>query len=503
VRRARWCGNCGEALAIPSVAVATPVRAAGRPSAGWLVALVAVLGLGSLAVTAVASLDGRISERGTLALDLPARAEVAAPEPIGGTSPPIDVAASASDVVASAPTGAAPAAGPDGSDGGAAAPSRCLDGVACRVWRVELLSGTDPGAIVTGGGAIVVPSVRGMRAYDARTGAHRWSVAVRVPGNRVVAPRAAIADGLVLIASSGERLHAYRLTDGERVWSATIDDLEQVVDARVLDGQLLVLGRRTEQRASRAVLLALDPADGWLRWRADVGGGVLTDAGPVSRDQGPGVRGHDPVDGAVRWSALEDRAVGDLRSAGPLVLATVADERLLLDGATGTQVARLPRRAMMGPLPTERATVVPGDDRALFVDGDGIAWQVPVPGGCCTGHLVGADEVTLRRSDGGLIVLDRADGSLLADHGPLEADGADLPGWLLGGLEFSAVADDLAVAPRLRVRDVRTGRLLDELPAVSPVAVLGRDVVVASYDWMLRLTPRPSRFGPTGSLRTQ
>jgi hypothetical protein len=48
-----------------------------------------------------------------------------------------------------------------------------------------------------------------------------------------------------------------------------------------------------------------------------------------------------------------------------------------------------------------------------------------------------------------------------------------------------------------------TGRLLDELPAVSPVAVLGRDVMVASDDWMLRLTPAPSRFGPTGSLLTQ
>jgi hypothetical protein len=50
---------------------------------------------------------------------------------------------------------------------------------------------------------------------------------------------------------------------------------------------------------------------------------------------------------------------------------------------------------------------------------------------------------------------------------------------------------------------VRTGRLLDELPAVSPVAVLGSDVIVASYDRMLRLTPAPSRFGPTGSLLTQ
>jgi outer membrane protein assembly factor BamB len=326
---------------------------------------------------------------------------------------------------------------------------------------------------------------------------------VRAPGNRVVAPRAAIAGGLVLVAGTGERLHAYDLDDGERRWSTTIGGLEHVRDARELDGQLLVLGARPDQRSRHTVLLALDPADGTVRWQVDVDGAILTDVGPVSQDRRAGLRGHDPRDGDARWSALQGRAIGDLRAAGPLALVAAAEERLLLDAATGEQVARLPRLPMLGPLPTETATVVPGEDRAVLVGGDGVAWDAAVAGGCCTGHLVGDDEVTLRRTDGSVLVLDRADGAVLDQRGPFDLASAEGAGWLLGGLEFSALPEEVGAEPRLRVRDVRTGRVVEELPTAAPVAVLGRDVIVASYERMLRLTPTTSRFGPTGSLRTQ
>jgi hypothetical protein len=130
-------------------------------------------------------------------------------------------------------------------------------------------------------------------------------------------------------------------------------------------------------------------------------------------------------------------------------------------------------------------------------------WDVTVPGGCCTGHLVGVDDVTLRRSDGSLLVLDRTDGGLLERRAPLHPDGDDVPGWLLGGLEFSVVPDG-GTELHFRVRDVRTGRLLlEELAAVTPVAVLGSDVLVASSDRVLRLTSRPRRSGPTGPLQAR
>jgi outer membrane protein assembly factor BamB len=453
--------------------------------AAWRGTAVAVLVV--LSVAALASVTWRPlgPERASLAFDLPARAGIPAPatdlRPEAEPSGEHDVAATGNGTV----------------------PTRCLDGVACRVWQVDLLAGTEPGGIVTGEGVVVVPSVRELRTYDARTGELRWSVAVRSPGNRVVAPRAGLAGGLVLVAGTGERLHAYGRDDGERRWSTTVAGLEQVGDAREVDGQLLVVVRRTGQRARPSSILALDPADGALRWQLDVDGAILTELGPVSTDRLGGVRAHHPQDGGVRWSAQQHRAVGEVRAAGSLVLVAAAEERLLLDGVSGAQVARLPRVAMIGPLPTEAATVVPGEDRALLVDGDGIVWDVAVDGGCCTGHLVGDGEVVVRRTDGRVLVLDRADGALLEERGPLDPGGGEVPGWLLGGLEFSAVPDEVGAEPQLRVRDVRSGRLLVELPAVSPVAVLGSDVIVASYDRMLRLTPSPSRFGPTGSLLTQ
>jgi outer membrane protein assembly factor BamB len=469
-----------------------------------VVSAAAVVGLAVAVAVAGRSLDlghelGRAldataaTDRDSLALELPGPAEVADPA-TRGDAPATDGGG----------PGAASSTGRDTPAVGVrAVPSRCLDGGACRVWEVGLPAGTDAGAIVTAAGAVVVPSVREVRTYDLRTGELRWTAGVRAAGNRVVAPRAALAGGVVLVAGADERLHAYQLHDGTRRWSAEVADLEQVVDAREVAGRLLVAGRRSAQRASRGVILAVDPADGTVDWRVDVGGVLLTDVGAVSYDRGAGLRGHDPSSGAVRWSAAHDARLGDLRAVGPYVLVAAADDRLLLDATTGRDVARVPRAPLLGPLPTEAATVVPGEDRALLVDRDGLVWEAPVAGGCCTGHLVTDDTVTLRRTDGSLLVLDRIDGALLMERDPLTGDGVEVSGWLLGGLEFTAAGDADDAGPRLRVRDLGSGRLLDELPAVTPVAVVGRDVLVASADRLVRLSPTPGRVGPTGSLRTQ
>jgi outer membrane protein assembly factor BamB len=469
---------------VHSAAAGSRSHRAVRP---WPVLMAAVVaGVAAIVLAVWQQPDLATSQRASLALDLPARAEV---------SP---AAVEARDV----PSAEVEARDVPSAEVGSVGP-HCVGGLACRVWQVDLPAGTEPGSIVTGDRTVVVPSIRELRAYDARTGASRWSVAVRAPGNRVVAPRAALAGGLVLVVGTGERLHAYDLDDGERRWSTTVKGLEHVRDARELDGQLLVLGARPDQRSRLTVLLALDPADGTVGWQIDVDGAVLTDVGPVSQDRRAGLRGHDPRDGRARWSALEGRAVGDLRAAGPLALVAAAEERLLLDAATGEQVAQLARLPMIGPLPVESATVVPGDDRAVLVDGDGVAWDAAVAGGCCTGHLVAVDEVVVRRTDGSVLVLDRDDGEVVEERAPLGTDSDEVGGWLLGSLEFSALPDEDGTDLRLQVHDLRTGRLLDELPTMAPVAVLGNDVVVASYDRMLRLTSDPNRFGPTGSLLTQ
>jgi hypothetical protein len=479
----------------PSRADAEPVRAR-RAVPDRPVLVVAVLGVAVFVLAVWQPAQPTATERGSLALELPGRAEIAAP-----ASPDGMPADGMTDEGAGAAEGAATADALRSARG--TVPPRCLGGLACRVWQVELPAGTEPGSIVTGDDVVVVPSTRELRVYDARTGTARWSVGVRAPGNRVVAPRAAIAGGLALVVGTGERLHAYDLDDGERRWSTTIGGLERLRDARDLDGQLLVLGARADQRSRHAVLLALDPADGSARWQIDVDGAILTDVGPVSQDRRAGLRGHDPRNGDARWSALPGLAIGDLRAAGPLALVAAGEERLLLDAATGEQVARLPQLPMLGPLPTETATVVPGEDRAVLVGGDGVAWDATVAEGCCTGHLVGDDEVTLRRTDGSVLVLDRADGAVLDQRGPFDLGRTEAAGWLLGGLEFTVLGEEGGAEPRLRVRDVRTGRVVEELPTAAPVAVIGRDVIVASYERMLRLTPTTSRFGPTGSLRTQ
>jgi hypothetical protein len=123
-----------------------------------------------LAAVARQPLDLGAPQHGSLALDLPTRAEVAEPAPSSGWpagDEPEEVVASEDRDVATVDV--------------RTVQPRCLDGVACRVWQVDLLTGTDPGAIMTDEDVIVVPSVRGMRAYDARTGAPRWSVVVRLP----------------------------------------------------------------------------------------------------------------------------------------------------------------------------------------------------------------------------------------------------------------------------------------------------------------------------------
>jgi hypothetical protein len=49
-----------------------------------------------------------------------------------------------------------------------------------------------------------------------------------------------------------------------------------------------------------------------------------------------------------------------------------------------------------------------------------------------------------------VLVLDRADGALLEERGPFDPDRDEVPGWLLGGLEFSAVSDEDGAELRLR-----------------------------------------------------
>jgi hypothetical protein len=280
--------------------------------------LVAALGSASLGVVVRQPLGPDGPARGSLALDLPPRTEIAVPAANG--------ASASGEEQQRAGTYPSPVRGVAPS-GTRSAPARCLDGVACRVGQVDL-----------------PPTTRGPGSC-----AGRWGV--RAPGNRVVAPRAAIAGGLVLVVGTGDRLHAYELDDGERSWSATIAGLEQVSDAREIDGQLVVLARRTGQRTTPSTLLTVDPADGAPGRELDVDAAILTAEGPVSHQRGVGLRGHDPQDGAVRWPALQDQAVGDLRPVGRLVVVAADEDWLLLDAATGEQVARLPRVAMVGPLP--------------------------------------------------------------------------------------------------------------------------------------------------------
>lgn len=141
--------------------------------------------------------------------------------------------------------------------GGARAPGRAATEGTVVVVAVD--DGSVPGLALTTGG--------GLRAWDARTGEERWRVTAPTQG-------ALVLGGLVHV-HDGFRVATLAAGTGEVRWEVTApelfhDDVAQVTGLATDGRRLLVAG--VQRATGNARLVALDPADGVVVWRADLDG---------------------------------------------------------------------------------------------------------------------------------------------------------------------------------------------------------------------------------------
>ncbi|UPW00156.1 PQQ-like beta-propeller repeat protein [Halorussus gelatinilyticus] len=122
-----------------------------------------------------------------------------------------------------------------------------------RLWRTDLGEQMVLAPTATREG-VVVPDRTGVTLLDADDGSVRWRAD---HGGNATEGAAAVAEGTVYVQSAtGGRLHALDLETGEQLWSAP--DFSEGTPV-VADG--VVYGRNYDE------LVALDAADGSVRWR--------------------------------------------------------------------------------------------------------------------------------------------------------------------------------------------------------------------------------------------
>lgn len=218
--------------------------------------------------------------------------------------------------------------------------------------------------------AVVVGSTSGLQVLDRSDGTIRWQWRT---GDEVFSPA---ADGkVVYVTDRGGRIAALGLDDGHVVW------------ARQLEGWLytpaLVAGRViTGGRAG--VVYALDRRTGEFAWTRKLDQELVFR--PVAVDDGVVVttfRGSIlrlDRDGRVRWRQ---------RDPAPSFSPTVADELLLFGGMDGVLRAR------------DKGT-------------GRLHWRVELSGPLAIPARLHGDRVAVVTPDGALVVVDAADGSVLA-----------------------------------------------------------------------------------------
>lgn len=121
-------------------------------------------------------------------------------------------------------------------------------------------------------------------------------------GGSIEAPP--VLDGEVTYIAGDVRIEARSTRTGERIW-------ETDPEASVPTGPVLACG--TLYVSTNTETLALDPGDGTVRWRADVGARASPSASPVALDDtlfivGGGVTAVDAETGRERWRAHLDHS---------------------------------------------------------------------------------------------------------------------------------------------------------------------------------------------------
>lgn len=280
-----------------------------------------------------------------------------------------------------------------------------------------------------------------------------------VPGDTAWTTAPVTDERRVYLASTADeaRVTALDARTGKRRWDTPLGRAGERVAGVATTGDALVAAT-TLDGAAGGRLVALDVADGAVRWRAPLPGPVagsptVADGAvyTATRSTDGAVYAHAP-DGTRRWRQPVDREPETAASVadGAVVVGTT-DGLVALDAADGA--VRWNGSAVAGdaccpdvqgtPAIADGTVYVPGIDEALYAvsaaDGS-VEWTAPLVedhGNAVPSPAVADGTVYVNTIHGGAIALDAADGT---ERWRTGAYGASLP---------PAVADGVVVYPRV------------------------------------------------------
>lgn len=294
------------------------------------------------------------------------------------------------------------------------------DGV--QKWRIQANRAGLSAGVGAGERTVVVATAKGeVLAFDAASGAEKWKAMV---SSEVLAPPL-VVDGVALIRSNDNRIHAFALSDGKRRWT-----YQRTAPALVLRnfGGLVTAGGTAFAGFPGGKLVAIALANGSVRWEAT----VASPRGATELERIADVTGMPVLrDRAVCAVAYQGRAAcfetlngqslwtRDVSSQAGMAIdaryAFVTDDRSSVVGLaaeTGSSLwkqDRLQWRGVSAPLSIGRAVVV-GDYQgmlhALAREDGSFVGRVATDGG-----WIAATPLSIRTSRGeGLLVQTRTGG---------------------------------------------------------------------------------------------
>ncbi len=339
---------------------------------------------------------------------------------------------------------------------GAAQPARWAE-----AWRIGY-DGGGPLAFTTAHGTVYLADGAGVRAVDERDGRVRWAFETEAPGSS----GPVLAGDLLVVADHAGAMTALAADDGSARW--TVAGLGEVSGSPLSFTENVYASVRAGQAGA---LVALDPATGRERWRADLGAGafgapvaaghVVAVTGVDGATSAAVVRGFDAVTGTRLWQSDPADRLG--------VRATGRDLFYAMSQATGDLVA-----------------IDPAGREVWRYDPGPTVWSVdpPVVAGdvVYVGMGIGSNSQTPPTPPRpGVVALDAATGNVVWKT---EIAGGAGQGPVVAG-DVLAV---LGSSPRTPVLlDRATGKIVGVLPAPSdaqPIAIgtAGRLVLVAWDD---------------------
>ncbi len=259
------------------------------------------------------------------------------------------------------------------------------------------------GTPVYADGVLVVPIAwggRAVRASDLLTGARLWRT-----GDIPVSSGLTVWGDFVLAGDVEGYVRAWRLQDGEEVWSVQPGERSGIHSTPVLIGDILVVANDLGK------VTALNPADGSFFWSADAGAPVqvslaATEDMVFAATTRGSIRAFDVRTGFLRWAYdLTDKEEGEYPA-----------ERGGLSTPGGGFAP--PQRYLTAPAVGERDVVFGASDgivRSLDIETGSLNWEADALDAVSAPPVITAGTVYAGTMGARLIGFDRNDGSRIWD----------------------------------------------------------------------------------------